>query len=160
MDGHTTPLEIQIGLRLAATGKTLATAESCSGGLVAHLLTNVPGASAYFLGGIVAYSNGVKTAMLGVVPSTLDAYGAVSDAVALEMAEGARNRFNADYATACTGIAGPSGGTPEKPVGLVYTAVACAEGTWVQRNLFAGSRDDIKQKTAEAVLGMLLERLS
>ena len=157
---HSQRLETLIGQRLAGSGHTLATAESCSGGLVAHLLTNVAGASGYFLGGVVAYADAVKVALLGVEVGTLDAHGAVSEPVARQMAEGARKRFGADYAAACTGIAGPSGGSPEKPVGLVYTAVAGPDGTQVRRNLFGGSREEIKSETAETVLRMLLEELS
>jgi PncC family amidohydrolase len=157
---HSQRIESQIGQRLAGSGRTLATAESCSGGLVAHLLTNVAGSSVYFLGGVVAYSNAAKVALLGVEAGTLDAHGAVSELVARQMAEGARRRFGADYAMACTGIAGPSGGSPDKPVGLVYTAVAGPEGTEVLRNQFEGSREEIKHETAKAVLRMLLERLA
>ena len=104
--------------------KTLALAESCTGGFIANRITNVPGASKIFLGGIVAYSNGAKEKFLGVRPETLKKHGAVSEAVAREMAEGARKKFGADFAIAVTGIAGPAGGTKGKPVGTVFIALA------------------------------------
>ena len=112
-------IEADLGKRLREREWTLATAESCSGGLIAHRITNVPGSSGYFLGGVVSYSNGAKVRMLDVRPESLDSYGAVSEEVAREMAEGAKNYFGSDVAIAVTGIAGPGGGTAEKPVGLV-----------------------------------------
>jgi PncC family amidohydrolase len=145
---------------LRASGATLATAESCSGGLIAHRLTNVAGSSAYFLGGVVSYSNDAKVALLGVSEASLAAHGAVSEEVAREMVEGARARFGADYATACTGIAGPSGGTPEKPVGLVYIGVAGPKGTRVERCRFDGDRTRIKEQTADRALGLVLEAMT
>ncbi|HNR35885.1 MAG TPA: CinA family protein [Candidatus Hydrogenedentes bacterium] len=159
MDDQAPSLEEQTAHRLLARGATLATAESCSGGLIAHVLTNVPGSSAFFLGGVVAYANTAKTALLGVARATIEAHGAVSEPVAREMAEGARNRFGADYAVACTGIAGPSGGTPDKPVGLVYVAVAGPDGTEIRRHVFTGARKEIKRATAETALRMILERV-
>ena len=155
----TEQLESRVGLRLIERQWTVATAESCSGGLIAHRLTNIPGASSYFLGGIVAYSNSVKTAMLGVDPEDLIRYGAVSEPVARQMAEGVRQRLAADCALAVTGVAGPSGGTPEKPVGLVFIALAAHGVDRVTRNLFEGPREDIKTKTADQALLMLLEYL-
>ena len=146
--------------RLITQKRTLATAESCSGGLIAHRLTNVAGASACFLGGVVAYANSAKTALLGVPEELLALYGAVSEPVARAMAEGVRRRFQSDYALACTGIAGPGGGTPEKPVGLVYIALTCSnESTVVTRNEFSGTRDMIKTQTVDCALAMLLECL-
>jgi PncC family amidohydrolase len=153
-------LEEEIGERLKLRGQRLATAESCSGGLIAHRLTNVPGSSAYFLGGVVSYGNEAKISLLGVGPRTLAAHGAVSEAVAREMAEGARLRFSADYAVACTGIAGPSGGTIEKPVGLVYIGAAGPDGTRVERCQFSGDRLGIKQQTADRALRLVLEALA
>ena len=150
-------MECTVGERLAASGRTLATAESCSGGLIAHRLTNVPGASDYFLGGFVAYSNDAKAELLGVAARDIEAHGAVSEAVARQMAEGALERLGADFGIGVTGIAGPAGGTLEKPVGLVYIAVAGRGETVVVRNEFAGARDEIKWKTAEKALTMLLE---
>lgn len=156
----TEQLESRVGRRLIERQWTVATAESCSGGLIAHRLTNVPGASSYYLGGIVAYSNSVKTAMLGVDPEDLARYGAVSEPVARQMAEGVRQRLAADCALAVTGVAGPSGGTPEKPVGLVFIALAAPGVDRVTRNLFEGSREDIKTQTADHALSMLLEYLA
>lgn len=153
------PLEYQIQQALAGSGKTLATAESCAGGLIAHRLTNVSGASEYFVGGIIAYSNSVKMSLLGVPPALLDQFGAVSEPVARAMAEGARDRLCADVAVSVTGVAGPGGGTPEKPVGLVYVAVSDGGETRVKRCQFTGSREEIKSKTADAALGLLMEYL-
>ena len=151
--------EILVGRHLNRLGRTLATAESWSGGLVAHRITNVPGSSGYFLGGVVAYSNKVKAALLRVPKADLVAHGAVSEQVARHMAEGARTRFGADYAVGVTGIAGPQGGTPEKPVGLVYIAVAAPEATTVLRNQFEGTREEVKEQTAARALEMLIEVL-
>ncbi len=137
----------------------MAVAESCSGGLIAHRITNVPGASAVFLGGVVAYSNAAKMTVLGVGEETLLRDGAVSEATAQAMAEGARGLFQSDYALAATGIAGPGGGTAEKSVGLVYIAVSRADETRVQRCCFSGDRENIKRRTAETALNMLLEWL-
>jgi nicotinamide-nucleotide amidase len=153
------PLEYELGRRLAASGATLATAESCSGGLIAHRITNVSGSSAYFMGGVVTYSNAAKVRFLGVSQEDLAAYGAVSEPVALAMAQGARSRFGVDWAVAVTGIAGPSGGTPQKPVGLVYIAVAGPGGAAATENRFQGSREEIKAQTAERALGLLLEQV-
>ena len=154
-----TALEEQLGERLRMTGGTIATAESCSGGLIAHRITNVPGSSAYFIGGVVSYSNEMKTTLLGVGDEILAEHGAVSDPVGRAMAEGAQSRFGADYAVACTGVAGPGGGTEEKPVGLVYIAVASPRGTRVERYRLDGDRQAVKEQTAELALGMLLESI-
>ena len=152
--------EHQIIQCLGDTNKTVATAESCSGGLIAHRLTNIPGASTPFVGGIVAYSNRVKTDLLNVPEETLALYGAVSQQTALGMAEGARKRFGTDFSVSVTGIAGPGGGTEEKPVGLVYMAVARASATEVARHEFVGDRESIKQQTAEAALALLWENIN
>ena len=141
-------------------GKTIATAESCSGGLIAHRLTNVPGASTPFLGGVVAYSNAVKRSLLQVAPEIIEACGAVSEETARAMAEGARRALGADLAVAVTGIAGPGGGTPEKPVGLVYMALADGQTTRVEKHLFEGDRESIKLQTADAALNLVLENLN
>lgn len=140
-------------------GLTLSVAESCSGGLLAHRLTNVPGCSAYFLGGVVSYSNAAKTALLGVSEADLAAHGAVSEPVARQMADGVRRVFEADWAMGVTGIAGPSGGTPDKPVGLVYVGIAGPAGTDVVRLDLRGTRVEIKEQTAETALHLLWERL-
>ncbi len=128
-----TTLEEQVGEKLRKTGGTVATAESCSGGLISHRITNVPGSSAYFMGGAVTYSNEAKKRVLGVDEDSLQEHGAVSEHVAKEMASGAQEQFAADYAVACTGVAGPTGGTKAKPVGTVYSAVAAPGGTRVER---------------------------
>ncbi len=154
-----TTLEERVVAALQGHELQLVTAESCSGGLIAHRLTQVPGCSSVFRGGVVAYSNGLKMQLLGVRRETLERLGAVSDAVAEEMARGARNHLRADWALSVTGIAGPGGGTPEKPVGLVYIAVAGPERVHSRRHLFEGTRDLVKSRTADAALEMLLEFL-
>lgn len=139
-----------------AVGLTVATAESCTGGLVAHLITQVSGSSGYLLGGVVAYSDAVKVAQLGVPQAVLDAHGAVSAQVARSMADGARARFGADLAVSITGIAGPEGGTPAKPVGLTYLATAGPAGTDVRRVVWTGDRSANKWASAGLALEMLL----
>ena len=131
---------------------TLALAESCTGGFIANQITNVPGASKVFPGGIVAYSNAVKQKFLGVRAETLARHGAVSEAVAREMAEGARKKFGADFAIAVTGIAGPGGGTKSKPVGTVFIALAGEGETVVERKLNPFGREKFKQATANQAL--------
>jgi PncC family amidohydrolase len=138
-------------------GRTVAAAESCTGGLVAHLITEVPGSSGYFRGGVVAYSDDVKRAALGVPDDVLRSHGAVSAQVAVAMAEGVRSRLGADLAVGVTGIAGPAGGTEAKPVGLVYVAVAGASGPLVRRYQWPHDREGNKRASAEAVLRLLLE---
>jgi competence/damage-inducible protein CinA-like protein len=139
--------------------KTLALAESCTGGFVAHRITNVPGASAAFASGLVTYSNDAKREFLGVNPQTLEEHGAVSEAVAREMAEGARNRSKTDFAIAITGIAGPSGGTSEKPVGTVFIALAQASGTSVERHQNSFDRETFKWVTSQQSLNLLRRAL-
>ena len=152
-DGAT--LEQVVGEALAARGETLALAESCTGGLVAERVTAVPGASAYFRGGVVSYANEAKVELLGVAESTLEAHGAVSEETAREMAAGARERFGATYALAITGIAGPSGGTAEKPVGTACFALAGADGATSDRRNFGGSRDWVRLRASQHALDML-----
>jgi nicotinamide-nucleotide amidase len=137
---------------------TVALAESCTGGLVASTITAVPGSSGYFLGGMVSYSNGAKESLLGVPPATLAAHGAVSAQTSKAMALGARARFEAALAAAVTGIAGPDGGTDEKPVGLTYVALADAAGAEVRRFTFGGDRAGNREAAARAVLEWLIER--
>ena len=127
--------------RLKNAGVTVACAESCTGGTIAHMITLVPGASAYFLGGVVAYSNEVKKQVLGVNADDLEKYGAVSEPVARQMAEGVRKVTGADYAVSTTGVAGPDGGTKEKPVGTIWMAVAGPKGTVAERVLISHTRE-------------------
>jgi len=153
------PLEKVVGRLLTAQKLTIALAESCTGGLIAHRLTNVPGSSAYFIGGVVSYANEAKVRMLGVSPQTLQMHGAVSEETAREMARGARHLFQTDIALAVTGIAGPGGGTPEKPVGLTYIALTAEDLERCERYLWRGDRWAIKEQSAEAALGLLREYL-
>ena len=152
-------LEVLVGEKLAQSDRRLATAESCSGGLIAHRITNVSGSSGYFLGGVVTYCNEAKVELLGVSMDDLDRHGAVSETVARQMAQGVRKCFGADWGIGVTGIAGPAGGTAEKPVGLVYIAVAGARETHVACNHFIGSRESIKEQTADKAFELLLEQL-
>ena len=150
----------RVGATLRANGRTLATAESCTGGLVAHLITEVPGSSAYFLGGLVTYADRMKTALVDVPPAILEAHGAVSAQVAVAMAEGARQRLGVDVAVAVTGVAGPDGGSEAKPVGLTYVAVADVAGDTVRRHLWTDDRSGNKRASAGAALALVLERLA
>jgi len=134
---------------------TLATAESCTGGLIGHRVTSVSGSSAYYVGGVIAYANAVKVRELGVDPTVLEREGAVSEPVARQMAAGVRRRFEADIGIGVTGIAGPDGGTAEKPVGLVYIGLAGPEGATVERFVFDGDRAAVKTAGSEAALGMV-----
>ena len=152
-------LEQEIGPLLVAQGLVLATAESCTGGLVAHRITNVSGSSSYFRGGLVAYANEAKEALLGVHHATLLAHGAVSQETAREMARGARARLGADVAVSITGIAGPTGGTPEKPVGLVYIGLSARDAELCERHVWQGDRLANKEQSAEAALQMILTYL-
>jgi len=136
---------------------TVATAESCTGGLVAHLITEVPGSSAYLRGGVVAYSDDVKRSTLGVPGEAIAAHGAVSAQVAVAMAEGVRARLGSDLGVGVTGVAGPDGGTDAKPVGLVYVAVADGRAPTVRRCLWPHDREGNKRASAEAALEMLLQ---
>ena len=142
-----------------ATRSTIATAESCTGGLVGHLLTEIPGSSEVFRGGIIAYADAVKVGSLGVPGPTLASHGAVSAQTAVAMAEGARRALSVDVAVAVTGIAGPDGGSAEKPVGLTYIAVADGHGHAVQRFQWSGDRHANKLASAAAALELLAGRL-
>ena len=161
-DVYGTPIDTHgvvasLGRRLGAAGLRLATAESCTGGMIGALLTAVPGSSEYYAGGVVAYSNRVKEEFLGVPEELLRRYGAVSAECVRAMAEGVRARFGVDLAVAVSGIAGPGGGTAEKPVGLVYLAVAAEEGTETRKEVFPGDRAGVRRSAAAAALGMLAE---
>lgn len=154
-------LEAQVGAALLKRGWTIGTAESCTGGLILHRLTNIAGSSAYVLGGIVAYSNQIKHSLLHVKQGTLMAYGAVSEQTAQEMAVGARQVLKTDLALSVTGIAGPGGGTAEKPVGLTYIGLAGPDELLiVQRHLWDGDREAVKSASADAALQLALEILT
>lgn len=156
-----TRLEARVGEALRNRGLTVCSAESCTGGLVMHRLTNIPGSSAYVVGGVVAYSNPVKQALLNVKQGTLIAYGAVSEQTASEMAIGARTLLKADIAVSITGIAGPDGGTAEKPVGLTYIGIAAGEDILiVQRHVWSGDREAVKTASADAALQLILDTLA
>ncbi len=148
-------LELEIGKLLRAKGLSLAVAESCTGGLLGMRITEIPGASDYFWGGVIAYSNAVKERVLGVPKEILDQKGAVSPECAEAMAQGVRKLLGADLGLAITGIAGPSGGTPEKPVGLVFIALAYPKGTLVEKWEFRGSRQGVRWSASEAALALL-----
>jgi len=148
-------LESLIGEGLRRRKLTLATAESCTAGLIAHRITNVPGSSDYFLGGIVAYANKTKMRLLGVSQEVLDRDGAVSEETARQMAQGAQRVLDADIGLSVTGIAGPGGGTEEKPLGLTFVAVSGPMGTRVERHIWDGDRAANKAQSATAALRLL-----
>ncbi len=152
-------LERYVGQLLKERHLTLATAESCTGGLIGQRLTNVPGSSAYFPGGIIAYSYEVKEKLLNVKHATLEEHGAVSSETACEMARGARQALNADVAVGVTGIAGPEGGTPDKPVGLVYIALAAEHYERVERFVWQADREGNRWASSEAALQMIIDYL-
>jgi PncC family amidohydrolase len=148
----------RVGDAMLAGGRRLATVESCTGGLVAHLITEIPGSSDYFVGGLVTYSNELKEALADVPPDVLEAHGAVSAQVARSMAEGARHRLGVDVAVAVTGIAGPDGGSAAKPVGLTYVGIADGDGFDVRRHVWDGDRTANKRRSAAAALELVLQR--
>lgn len=151
--------EKEVGDALRQRGLTLATAESCTGGLVGHLITNVPGSSDYYKGGVTAYVNEVKEELLHVAREILDEKGAVSAECAQEMAKGVRTVLDSDIGIATTGIAGPTGGTPEKPVGLVYIALATKDYVYCGKHIFHRDREGNKRDAADAALEMLMRYL-
>ncbi len=152
-------LEEKVAELLFRTGQTVSVAESCTGGLVSHKLTNVPGSSRYFDRAVVSYSNRAKIENLGVSPATLEQFGAVSEETAREMAEGVRKLAGTDWGLSTTGIAGPGGGTPEKPVGLVYIGLAGTTGTTVRRFIFTTDRLANKERATYAALELLRRNL-
>ncbi len=152
-------LEAKVGSALNGKGWTLALGESCTGGLIAHRITEVPGSSEYFLGGVVAYSNAIKELLLHVRSATLETVGAVSEETAREMARGAREAMSAAVGVSVTGIAGPGGGTTDKPVGLTFMSVSTPEGEWAERHVFQGDRHSNKESAADAALKLLLKAL-
>jgi nicotinamide-nucleotide amidase len=160
-DAELFSLAARVGAELLSAERRLVTAESCTGGWIGKALTDVPDSSAWYLGGVVAYSNTLKQSLLAVLPSTLQAHGAVSEAVAREMALGALAGFNGDVALSVTGIAGPKGGQPGKPVGTVWFAWAWREGeeieTRVALETFSGDREAVRRQTVARALSELLK---
>ncbi len=153
-------LELKVGQMVKQKGFTLATAESCTGGLVGHKITSVAGSSDYYLGGVVTYSNAAKRKFLHVKQETLDEYGAVSRETAQEMAEGVRNEFNADIGLSITGVAGPGGGTEDKPVGTVFFGLALPSRTVTKHRQFGNDRDKNKLRSSQFVLNLLRKELN
>jgi PncC family amidohydrolase len=156
----TTSAEARLGNLLSDNGLWLAVAESCTGGMLGHLITNVPGSSAYFKGGVIAYANEVKMGVLGVSPATLDSFGAVSKETVLEMAKGIKNSFDVDIGLSVSGIAGPEGGTEEKPVGTVWIGLCTRKVTQAEAFLFSGDRKSIKKQAAQSAMEIAIRYLS
>jgi nicotinamide-nucleotide amidase len=154
-DENLEALALKLGRALKVRGWHLATAESCTGGWIAKTLTDVPGSSQWFEGGVVSYSNEAKARVLGVPSEVLAQHGAVSEAVVRAMAEGVRHRLDVDLAVAVTGVAGPGGGSDEKPVGTVWFAWATVAGVIAVRRQFAGGRESVRRQS----VGLALERL-
>jgi len=152
-------LEEQVGEILRKKKKNIALAESCTGGLVSSKITDIPGSSDYFLGSIISYSNDVKITMLDVSPELINKYGSVSKEVAKAMAVGIRDFLDTDFAISVTGIAGPSGGTKAKAVGLVYVGFASRKTVKTKKVLCAGDRLTVKEKFAQVALKVLLENI-
>jgi PncC family amidohydrolase len=152
-------LETQVGRLLHERGLKLVLAESCTGGLLGSRITDVPGSSEYFLAGVVAYAYEAKADLLGVSWDTLNTKGAVSRETVLEMARGIRDRMKADIAISISGIAGPGGGTPEKPVGTTWIGLVTSDGEWAKLLHFLGDREENKNSTVEAALNLLLDYL-
>ncbi|HEX74086.1 MAG TPA: CinA family protein [Dehalococcoidia bacterium] len=154
-----TSLEQEVGNLLRQKGLTLGLVESATGGLISHLITNVPGSSEYYKGSITAYSNEIKIKVIGVKADTINQYGAVSHQVAEEMAQGGRKVLAVDICLADTGIAGPTGATTEKPIGLFYIGLSHGAGTYNQKHNFLGNREQNKRDAANAALAWLKEYL-
>lgn len=152
-------LEMEVGRLLHERGYKLSLAESCTGGLMSSRITDVPGSSEYFIGGVVSYAYDAKVGLLGVSWDTLKAYGAVSRETVLEMAHGARKALETDVAVSVSGIAGPGGGTDEKPVGTTWVALVTADGEWTRQFQFSGDRVQNKSSSADAGLQFLLDYL-
>src|SRR5258707_1384574 len=153
------PLEVRIHRLMTERGLTLSTCESCTGGLILHCLTNVPGSSNYVMGGFVTYSNAAKAKFAHVRKKTLNQFGAVSQETALEMARGTRRSFGTDLCVSVTGIAGPGGGTSDKPVGLTYIGLCTPHSEHVERFVWSGDREANKASSAQAALQILYEYL-
>jgi len=154
------PLEVIVGELLRQRGMKLAAAESCTGGLIGHRITNVAGSSDYYLGSVTAYAYEAKERLLGVQHKTLEQFGAVSRETALEMACGVRQALQADIGISVTGIAGPGGGMPDKPVGLVWISLCTKDNAWAFRFLWSGNRIENKEHSAQAALQILADYLN
>jgi nicotinamide-nucleotide amidase len=152
-------LEMVIGKSLLSGGKTVCTAESCTGGEIAHLLTSIPGSSAYYVGSVVAYANYVKTQILGIQEEIIEKHGAVSEEVVRELAIGARKLFRTDYAIATSGIAGPDGGTDSKPVGTIWIAVASEKGIVTEKRVFGFERISNIRRFSLSALNLLRKQI-
>ena len=152
-------LSEDVGRALTSARVTVSCAESCTGGLLTSILTDVPGSSSYVMGSVVSYSNDVKMRLLHVSPDTLTAYGAVSEETARAMAEGVRTLIQTDIGVAVTGVAGPGGGTPEKPVGLVYIAVSSARSTVAVKKQLNGTRVENKRASVQKALEMIRDMI-
>ncbi|MFC2768679.1 CinA family protein [Mitsuokella sp. oral taxon 131] len=152
-------LEMRVGELLTARGLTIACAESCTGGLLTSRLTDVAGSSAYVMGSVVSYTNAIKERLVGVRHETLAAHGAVSEETAREMAEGIRRAIRTDIGVGITGIAGPGGGTVEKPVGLVFIAISGVAGIIAHKKYFTGTRVENKRSSTESALSIIVEYL-
>lgn len=153
-------LEVSIGNVLRQRGLKLAVAESCTGGLIGHRITNIAGSSDYYLGSVTAYAYEAKERLLGVKHETLAKYGAVSEETVMEMADGIRKVLNADLGISVSGIAGPGGGMPNKPVGLVYVGMSTPDGTLAFKHFWNGNRIENKEYSAEAALQHLMDYLT
>ncbi len=153
------PLEVLVGELLIQHGLQLAVAESCTGGLISHRITNVSGSSRYYLGGVTAYANEAKIALLGVSQETLEKHGAVSAETVLQMARGIRLKLSADFGLSTSGIAGPTGGTPDKPVGTTWIGFSSSAGEEARHFYFQGERLSIKEQAAQAALQLLADHL-
>ncbi len=150
-------MEYKLGELLTKNSLTLATAESCTGGLLGSTITDIPGASKYYLGGVIAYSNEIKLKLLNVSKDAIEIYGAVSERCAKEMAMGVARLFSADMAISTTGIAGPDGGMRNKPVGTVFIGIYLNEDTKVHKHIFTGTRREIKEKIVEGAINHALQ---
>jgi len=153
-------LESKIGMILDRKRKTIALAESCTGGFVGHKLSSVSGSSSYFIGGVVAYRNEIKKLMLDVNEATISNFGAVSENTALEMAEGVRKKFNSSIGLSLTGIAGPTGGTSDKPVGLVYIGYASEKNQFAKKCFFHGNRHNIKYRATYSAMDFVRRQVN
>jgi PncC family amidohydrolase len=149
-------IEIQLGEALIKRGWSIAFAESCTGGLIGHRMTNVPGSSEYYLGSVTAYANNAKVTLLNVSPYTIEQFGAVSEETVLEMATGIRSVLVTDIGVSVSGIAGPGGGSAEKPVGLVWIGMATSEVSSAQKFIFSGERAAVKEQAANEAMQMAL----